>query len=160
MSPGPVMRMVKLIRQKKIIEIISSGPVETQEQLVRELVGAGFEVTQATVSRDIKDLGLVKKPLNGGRTRYSLPESPAPQNREDRLKRLFAGSVQWLDRSENLLVVKTLPGEAQGVASAIDQSRWPEIIGTVAGDDTILVVVKPSSAAKDVLERMRKLTGG
>ncbi len=152
--------MVKLARQKKIIEIIRSGPVETQDQLVRELNRAGFSVTQATVSRDIKELGLVKVPGNGSLPRYALPErSPAP-SREDRLKRLFADSVQGMDCSENLVVVKTLPGEAQGVASAIDQAQWPNVIGTVAGDDTILVVVKPKNAAEEILERFKRLAGG
>lgn len=154
------MKMVKLIRQKKIIEIISSSPVETQEQLARELNRAGFPVTQATVSRDIKELGLVKAPGEGNTSFYVLPGlGPAPGG-EERLKRQFVNSVQSINYSENIIVVKTLPGEAQGVASAIDQARWSKIIGTVAGDDTIMVVVKPKSAVIDVLRRFRELSGG
>lgn len=160
MSPGPVERMVKLIRQKKIIEIIRERPVETQSQLAAELMRLGFSVTQATVSRDIKELGLIKVPGEKNASIYALPDREPAQNREDRLKRTFLNSVQWMDRSENLLVIKTQPGEAQGVASAIDQAQWPNIIGTVAGDDTILVVVKPKSAAEEVLERFRRLAGG
>lgn len=154
------MKMAKLIRQKKIIEIISSRPVETQEQLAGELNRAGFAVTQATVSRDIKELGLVKAPGEKNTSIYALPgRGPAPGG-EERLKRHFLNSVQGVDNSENIIVIKTLPGDAQGVASAIDQARWSKIIGTVAGDDTILVVVKPKSAVEDILRRFRELSGG
>ncbi|MCL6610999.1 MAG: arginine repressor [Peptococcaceae bacterium] len=152
--------MVKPIRHKKIIEIIRSRQVETQYQLARELKEAGFDVTQATVSRDIKELGLVKVPGENNNSHYTLPDRAPDLNWEDRLKRLLISSVQGLDCSENLVVVKTLPGEAQGVASAIDQAKMPNIIGTVAGDDTILVVVKPKSAVSEVIGRFRKLTGG
>jgi transcriptional regulator of arginine metabolism len=152
--------MVKLIRQKKIIDIIRDRPVETQSQLAAELTRMGFSVTQATVSRDIKELGLIKVPGEKNTSIYALPDRGAVHKKEDRLRRTFVNSVQWMDRSENLLVIKTLPGEAQGVASAIDQAQWPDIIGTVAGDDTILVVVKPKSAAEEVLDRFRRLAGG
>ncbi|MFZ5633664.1 MAG: arginine repressor [Bacillota bacterium] len=151
---------MKLKRHKKIIEIIKSRPVETQDQLARELHLAGFAVTQATVSRDIKELGLVKVPGENNLSYYGLPDRGAARGREARLKRLFISSVQEIDHSENLIVVKTLPGEAQGVASAIDQSGWEGIIGTVAGDDTILVVTRPKSAVKGILKRFEELIGG
>lgn len=152
--------MIKLIRQKKIIEIIRSTPIETQDQLAGELTRAGFAVTQATVSRDIKELGLIKIPGDNNTSRYALPGREASPGGEERLRRQFINSVQGIDCSENLIVVKTLPGDAQGVASAIDQARLPGVIGTVAGDDTIMVVVKPRSAAEDLMRRFRELSGG
>ncbi len=152
--------MNKQIRQKKIAEIIGSKPVATQDQLAGELKLAGFSVTQATVSRDIKELGLVKTPGDNNTSFYSLPGRGAIQGAEERLQRQFLNSVLRVDCSENLIVVKTPPGEAQGVASAIDQARWPMIIGTVAGDDTILVVVKPREAVDEVFMRFSELSGG
>jgi len=152
--------MVKIARQKKIIEIITEKPLETQSQLARELEREGFLVTQATISRDIKELGLIKVPGDNNTSVYALPDREAAPKKEDRLRRLFLSSVQWLDYSENLVLIKTLPGEAQGVASAIDQARWPNIIGTVAGDDTILVVVKPKEAVEQLVINFRDLAGG
>lgn len=152
--------MIKLNRQKKIIEIIRSRPVETQFQLTSQLQREGFAVTQATVSRDIKDLGLVKVPWENQSSVYALPDRGTAQNREDRLRRLFISSVQGIDSSENLIIIKTLPGEAQGVASAVDHARLPGVIGTVAGDDTIMIVVKPKSAVEELQRRFRELIGG
>ncbi|MFZ5596599.1 MAG: arginine repressor [Bacillota bacterium] len=151
--------MNKSVRHKKIIEIIRSGAIETQEQLAAELGRMGIGVTQATVSRDIKELGLVKIP-SGDSTVYALPgRMPVPAH-DSRLKRLFAESVQKVDYSENLIIIKTMPGEAQGVASAIDQSGLEGVIGTVAGDDTILVVVKPKGVTEGVMKRFQEMAGG
>ena len=152
--------MVKRIRQKKIVDIIATKPVETQYQLAMELNQAGFTVTQATVSRDIKELGLIKLPGKNNTSFYALPDKGTPLNREGRLRRLFTNSVQGLERSENLVIIKTLPGEAQGVASALDQADLPNIVGTVAGNDTVLVIVKSQSAAVDIVDRFTQLTGG
>lgn len=150
---------MKVWRQKKIIEIIASRPVETQEELSAALREAGFNVTQATISRDIKELGLVKVPGNKGFVRYATTENTQVRHSDERLKRLFRDSVAGIESSENLIIIKTLPGEAQGVASALDQASWPEIIGTVGGDDTILVVVKPKKATPDVVSRLTDLAG-
>lgn len=152
--------MSKSVRQKKIVEIIRSQPVETQEQLVAALGAGGFAVTQATVSRDIKELGLIKVPGPGNASIYALPRESPATSAEARLKRLLVNSAQTIDYSENLLVIKTLPGEAQGVASAIDHSGWPNIIGTVAGDDTIIIVVKPKDAVEKLLTRFKEMSGG
>lgn len=152
--------MIKSVRQKKIIDIIKTRSIETQEQLAVELGTAGFAVTQATVSRDIKELGLIKVPGEGSASIYALPEKTAVPAKERRLKRLVVDSVQKIEYSENLVVLKTFPGEAQGVASALDNSDWPEVIGTVAGDDTIIMVVKPKSAVSAVLGRLKDLSGG
>jgi transcriptional regulator of arginine metabolism len=152
--------MIKSVRQKRIIDIIKARSIETQEQLAAALGMAGFAVTQATVSRDVKELGLIKVPGEGNSSIYALPEKTAVPAKERRLKRLIIDSVQQMEYSENLVVLKTLPGEAQGVASALDNSDWPEVIGTVAGDDTIIMVVKPKSAVQDVLDRLKDLSGG
>lgn len=151
---------MKARRQRKILEIIRRELVETQEDLAAALKINGFEVTQATISRDIKELGLSKIPCENNLFRYAFPgERPAPRG-EERLKRLFRDSVLGLDLSENLIIIKTHPGGAQGVASAVDQSGWKEIIGTVGGDDTILVVIKPKRAAEAVLKRFREMNRG
>lgn len=148
---------MKTSRQRKILDIISSQAIETQEDLALALNKAGFKVTQATISRDIKELGLIKIPSENNVSYYSLGiERPTPHI-EGHLKRLFNASVVSLDSSENLIIIKTHPGGAQGVASAIDQAGWQEIIGTVGGDDTILVIVKPKPATEDVLNRFKEL---
>ncbi len=153
---------MKARRQRKILKIIQSEPVGTQDDLAVALKKSGFEVTQATISRDIKELGLIKIPYKNKFFRYASPgagESTVHRS-EERLKRLFQDSVVGLDLSENLIIIRTHPGGAQAVASALDQAGWQEIIGTVGGDDTILVVVKPKQVAAAVLKRFEDLNRG
>jgi transcriptional regulator of arginine metabolism len=151
---------MKAGRQHKILEIIRRQHIETQEELSSELKKSGYKVTQATVSRDIKELGLVKIPFENNEFYYARQgESRLPRS-EERLKRFFIDSVIGFDSSENLIIIKTNPGGAQGVASAIDQAGWDEIIGTVGGDDTILVVVKPKEATSALMKRFGGLIGG
>lgn len=149
--------MTKARRQLKIQEIVQSLSIETQEDLVKTLREAGFDVTQATVSRDIKELGLIKVPGEHNVSRYALPNQPIIRRDDERLKRLCKTSVLDIDYSENLIVVKTMPGEAMGVASAIDHVHWPEIIGTIGGDDNILIIVKPKKATAELVERFRQM---
>ncbi|MDF9407465.1 MAG: Arginine repressor [Pelotomaculum sp. PtaB.Bin013] len=151
---------MKARRQHKILELIQQEIIETQEELAVNLRKCGFEVTQATVSRDIKELGLIKIPCENNHFKYAYPGEQTTQSTKDRLKRYFRDSVVSLAISENLLVIKTHPGEAQGVASAIDKIGWREIIGTVGGDDTILVVVKPKQVAETVMRRFEDLHRG
>ncbi|HEY8552371.1 MAG TPA: arginine repressor [Thermaerobacter sp.] len=146
---------MKSKRQRLILEIIQAKPIETQEELVRELERRGMPATQATVSRDIKELGLIKTPTGDGRYCYALPDA-APGGRE-RLRRLFRESLLDIDTSENLVVVKTLRGTAAAAGEAIDQLGWPEIVGTVAGDNTVLVVVRSREVAPLVADRFREL---
>nr|WP_246187380.1 arginine repressor [Moorella glycerini] len=143
-----------------ILEIIASKPVTTQEQLARELHQHGLKVTQATVSRDIKELGLVKVPAGENLYHYVAPPGQPLVNAYGRLQRLFEDSVVKVDDSENLILIRTLPGTAHAVASCLDSLAWPEIIGTVAGDDTILVIVKPKGAVATVLKRFEELREG
>jgi transcriptional regulator of arginine metabolism len=150
---------MKTRRQQLILDIIDEQPIMTQSELARALRARGIRITQATISRDIKELQLVKTPAGGGAYHYARPQGgqPDPPKYWDRLRRLFQDAVVRYDCSENLIVVHTLPGAAQGVASALDQSGWREIIGTVAGDDTILVVVKPAEVVPELLGRFESL---
>lgn len=148
---------MKASRHARIKEIIDSQAVETQEELAEALRRRGIEVTQATVSRDIKELMLIKVPTGDGRYRYAFPPEQNVVFSQSRLERAFQDSVVAMDYSLNLIVIRTVPGMAQAVAYAVDSTRWPEIIGTVGGDDTIFVLVKPPEAAEKVLARFRSL---
>lgn len=148
---------MKAQRHRKIMEIIENKLIETQEELAEELKALGIDVTQSTVSRDIKDLQLIKVPAGTNIYRYAKPWQKLNEHSEDRMSRVFTDSVINLDFSENLIVIRTLPGGAQGVASAVDQAKWPEIIGTVAGDDTILVIVKPKEAVSLTIHKFNSL---
>lgn len=148
---------MKARRQRCIRELIEAELIETQEQLVEELKRQGFEVTQATISRDIKELGLIKIPAGMNEFHYALPHKVSIGNINERLQRVFEDNVVSMDFSENLVLIRTLPGTAHAVASLLDNVKWKEIIGTVAGDDTILVIVKPKEAVNIVLERMQGL---
>ncbi len=150
---------MKTQRQGRILEIVRSEAVETQEELVERLRAEGFDVTQATVSRDIKELGLVKVADEAGRYRYRAPEWPGHGYHPERLRRYFRDSVIGFDHSENLVIVKTLPGTAGAVCEAIDLMAWPEIAGTLAGENTILVVVRDRRDVAAMLDRFRQLTG-
>jgi len=148
---------VKVLRHAKIKEIIDHSEVETQEELAEALRKDGIEVTQATVSRDIKELRLIKVPTGDGRYRYAFPMDQSMVFSQSRMERMFRDSVTGIDSSQNIVVIKTLPGTANAVASTIDCARWPEIIGTVAGDDNILIVVKPMDAVGRVIERLQSI---
>ncbi len=147
---------MKNIRQKRILELIKEFNINTQEELVNLLKENGFDVTQATVSRDIKELGLIKVATDDNSYKYFAAAPPKHGLNTNRLKRLLQDSATNIDHSENLIVIKTLPGVANAIASCIDHIQWPEIIGTVAGDDTILIVVKPKEAVKDIIEKLHK----
>lgn len=148
---------MKASRHARIKEIIDHQVVGTQEELAEALRKKGIEVTQATVSRDIKELMLIKIPTGDGRYRYAFPPEHNIVFSQSRLERAFQDSVIGIDHSLNIIVIRTVPGLAQAVAYAIDSIKWPEIIGTVGGDDTIIVVVKPPEAAGDVFAKFRAL---
>ncbi len=145
---------MKLQRQRTIMKILAQKPIETQEELALELRRRGIKVTQATVSRDIKELRLVKVAAGDNRYRYDVPRERITTADQTKVRRIFRDSVISLDLSENIIVVKTTPGAAQAVALVIDNERCPEIIGTVAGDDTVLVIVKPKTAGPQVLRKL------
>ena len=142
-------------RHKVIREIIENQNIETQFQLTDELKKYGFQVTQATISRDIKELGLIKVVSGENSFRYSLPTGVVVGNNFDRSKRMFRDNVLKVVQSDNIIVVKTLPGIASGVASCLDGLGWSEILGSVAGDDTIFVLVRSKDDAEDIAGRLQ-----
>ena len=148
---------MKAIRHARIKDIIENAVIETQEDLAEALREQHIEVTQATVSRDIKELMLIKVPTGDGRYRYAYPMEKNLVFSKNRMSRMFQDSVIGLDYSENIIVVKTLPGTANAVASTLDYAKWPEIIGTVAGDDNILVVVKPKEAVHRIIKKLEMM---
>ncbi len=148
---------MKRYRYNKIKEIVQSRSIETQEELANALMEEGIEVTQATVSRDIKELMLIKIPTGDGHYRYALsPEENVLLSR-NRINRLFQDSITRVDFALNQVVLHTLPGSAQAVAFAIDHAKWSEIIGTLAGDDTILLIARSEADVQDVLKRISNL---
>ncbi|WP_088043582.1 transcriptional regulator AhrC/ArgR [Bacillus sp. EAC] len=139
-------------RHIKIREIIAKNEVETQDELVQSLRDLGFKVTQATISRDIKELHLVKVPLSDGRYKYSLPADQR-FNPLQKLKRLLIDSFIKIDSSSHLIVMKTLPGNANAVGALIDHLEWLEIMGTICGDDTILIICRSPEDAENLKEK-------
>lgn len=148
---------MKASRQKEMIRIVTQKVIETQAQLTSELSRRGYKATQATISRDIKKLGLLKVHIGSGRYRYTFPRGNERVNVQDRLRRVFHDSVIKVDASENLILIRTLPGTANAVASCIDQSNWEEILGTVAGDDTILVIVRNKERVGYVMGQLESM---
>lgn len=148
---------MKSVRHATIKEIIEQEVIETQEELAKALSRRNLRVTQATVSRDIKELMLIKVPSVDGRYRYACPLEKDLLYSKHRLTNMFKDSVLSINYSENIIVVKTLPGSANAVASSLDYAKWPEIIGTVAGDDNILIVVKPITAVKQLMAKLQHM---
>ena len=154
------MRLSRAARQHRIIQILEKSPVNSQQQLVDLLAEAGVEATQATVSRDLEEIGAVKVRAAGGESVYAVPDLPkdrvAP---EEHLRRVLGDWVVEVTSSMNLVVVRTPPGSAHVVASALDRAGLPEILGTVAGDDTILVVAVEEVGGSRLADRLTGLSG-
>ncbi|WP_280768380.1 transcriptional regulator AhrC/ArgR [Salipaludibacillus daqingensis] len=139
-------------RHIKIRDIIANQEIETQDDLVEQLREAAFNVTQATVSRDIKELHLVKVPMMDGRYKYSLP-SDQRFNPLQKLKRALMDSFVSIDHTNNMIVMKTLPGNANAVGALIDNLDWHEIMGSICGDDTILIICRSENDTSLISER-------
>lgn len=139
-------------RHIKIRDIIMNNEVETQDELVDRLREAGFNVTQATVSRDIKELHLIKVPLADGRYKYSLP-AEQKFNPIQKLRRLLVDSFVSIDHADHFIVLKTLSGHANAVAELIDNLPWQEIMGTISGDNTILIICRSRDSSGEVVKR-------
>ena len=150
---------MKTARHARIREIIEKQVVETQEELATALKKQGFDVTQATVSRDIKELMLIKVPTDNNKYRYAFSADQGPLISQSRIARIFQETVLRIDASANIIVIRTMVGGAQPIAHAIDVSKWPQILCTVAGDDTIFVVVAPPEAVNEVIGEFKKLMG-
>lgn len=154
------MRVTKHQRQHRIARLLESGPVTNQAQLVALLAAEGIEATQTTVSRDLEELGAVKVRLPGGESAYALAELPTRQIvPSEHLRRVLGEWVVELVSSGNLVVARTPPGCAHVVASALDRSALPGLLGTVAGDDTVLLVVAEEQGGAAMVERLQALIG-
>lgn len=140
-------------RHIKIREIITHQDIETQDDLVEALRQAGFQVTQATVSRDIKELLLIKIPTDDGRYKYSLPTDQR-YNPVQKLKRALVDNFLQIDFTNNLVVMKCLPGTANSIASLIDSMEWSQIMGTISGDDTMLIICRTEEDSQKVIEQI------
>lgn len=149
---------MKTYRQSAILELVSAQAVHSQDALKQQLSLRGIRATQATISRDIKELGLVKRASDGA-YQTAHAEAPPPAGVE-RVRRAVVEYLGRADRVQQLLVLKTDPGQAQPLAFALDQAAWPEVVGTVAGDDTILVVTRTERSARTVERRLERWAKG
>ena len=150
---------MKAKRQALIREIVESQSIQTQEELADALRVHGMLVTQATVSRDIKEMHLLKVLAEDGSYRYATMEK-GDTGMNDRLIRMLADSVVDMNSANNLIVLHTLPGSAHVAGEAVDSLKWPEVIGTIAGDNTILVIVRSNEEVEEVVRRFRGIVKG
>lgn len=147
---------MKIARQAKILELISKKDIETQEELVDELKKQGMDVTQATVSRDIKELKLIKVMTEGGKYKYSAITHSESEVSE-KLVYIFAQTVLYIDYVGNIITLKTISGSASAAAEAIDSLAWDGIVGTLAGDNTIFVLARTPERAQELVIKFKKL---
>lgn len=153
-------KLSKNQRQHRIAKILEAETVTSQSQLVELLAADGVVATQVTVSRDLEDLGAVKVRVAGGEVAYAIPELPTEQHApEDHLRRVLGDWVVEVNHSENLVVLRTPPGSAHVVGSALDRSNLPGLIGTVAGDDTLFCVAAEDLGGRRLADTMRELAG-
>jgi len=147
---------MKISRQSKIIELINKYDIETQEELADLLMKAGFNVTQATVSRDIRELKLTKVAVDGGKQKYILLQKTEPDISEKYTRVLREGFVS-MDMAQNILVIKTISGMAMAVAAALDALQISSIVGCIAGDDTIMCAIRTVEDTVTVMEKLSKI---
>ncbi len=147
---------MKSARHEKIIELIRKYNIDTQEELASRLNESGFKVTQATISRDIRALNMTKVTGKDGKSRYAILESSSPDT-GDKYSRVMRDAIVSADAARNLVVIRTVPGMAMGVAAALDAMKWPEILGSIAGDDTIMCALRTDDEAETVTERVLAL---
>ena len=147
---------MKVSRHAKIIELISQYDIETQEELAEYLNRAGFKVTQATVSRDIRDLKLTKVSVGAGKQKYVVHRQDEPEMSEKYIRVLRDGYVS-MDMAQNILVIKTVSGMEMAVAVAVDSMKWNEVVGCIAGDDTIMCAIRTVEDTVAVMDKIRKI---
>ncbi len=150
---------LKPSRQNTILEIIEKQNIETQNQLLEVLAERGIKSTQATLSRDIKDMRLIKETGADGRSRYVIPAGSQNRTHDSRLQKILRESVLSLDIAQNILVLKTLSGLASGACSAIDGMHLEGVVGTLAGDDTAFLAMRDVQAAKNTLSELKEMLG-
>ena len=148
---------MKTQRQAKILEIVTTRNVETQEQLLQELHDAGYGCTQATISRDIKELRIVKELTNFGKYRYTTSAKEVSGTFSSRLNTIFRECVTGFDYAQNIVVIHTLPGLASAAGSAVDAMSMSFVLGTLAGDDSVMIVMRDTNAAAAFCSEIKKL---
>ena len=146
---------MKLERHSKIVELIGKYDIETQEELAAYLQKEGFQVTQATVSRDIRELRLTKVQTGKGRQKYSLIHQQSPS--DDKYIRILHDSFLSMDMAQNILVIRTVSGMAMAVGAAIDSLNFPEVVGGIAGDDTVMCAIRTLDDTIVLMDKIRKL---
>lgn len=144
-------------RQRRILEIVEREPIDTQEQLQQKLLEQGVTCTQATISRDIKQLHLIKEPVGRGQYRYTVSSQRNRLNVADKLRTIFRESIVSVDFAQNIVVIKTMAGLANAAAAALDGMNVPDMVGTLAGDDTALLVMKDIEAARGFCEDIHEM---
>ena len=147
---------MKAERHAKILDLINQYDIDTQEELAGRLNEAGYRVTQATVSRDIRELKLTKISVNGGRQKYAVMNAQSSEMDEKYL-RILKDAFVSMDMAQNILVIRTVSGMAMAVAAAMDAMQWPEIAGCIAGDDTIMCAIRSVDDTLLVMEKIRKI---
>jgi transcriptional regulator of arginine metabolism len=147
---------MKAKRHDMISKLIASENIETQEELAGKLRDHGFSVTQATVSRDIKELRLIKVLTPEGRYRYATVEK-AEADLQERFIRMFSNCVLSVTSAGNLIVIKTIAGSAPAAAEAVDTLKWPDILGSIAGDNTIFIAVRDAKSVGDIIKKFQKM---
>lgn len=148
---------MKFRRQAKIIELIDQEEIETQEELTAKLVTHGFETTQATVSRDIKELCLIKVTSKKGVSKYAQEHDASRGSFSARLRNIFKECVIKIDTAQNIVVIKTLPGLGSAAAASIDALKSMEIVGTLAGDDTVFIAMKDNKASEKFMNETKDM---
>ncbi len=147
---------MKKNRHEKIIEIIGQREIETQEELARALREAGYDVTQATVSRDIRELRLTKMQIGNGRQKYVIMRGHDAQL-SDKYIRVLRDAFVSMDQAQNIIVMKTVSGMAMAVAAALDALHIPQVVGCIAGDDTIMMAIRTSEDAALVMKQLHEM---
>lgn len=147
---------MKVSRHAKILELINQYNIETQEDLAERLNNSGFKVTQATVSRDIRDLKLTKVSVDGGKQKYVVLKS-ADDSLNEKYVRVLSDGFHSMDMAQNILVIKTVAGMAMAVAAAIDAMEWSEVVGCIAGDDTIFCATHSVEETTAVMDKILKI---
>ena len=148
---------MKTGRQKKILELISEKSIETQEQLLKELHDCGYKSTQATVSRDIKELRIVKSLDGLGGYRYTVPHKHEGDRFDARFRVIFRECVTNIDYAQNIIVVKTMPGLGAAAGANIDSLKMPNMVGSLSGDDTTLVIMRDKEAAAEFCRELHRM---
>jgi len=143
-------------RRRKILEIISTYPVETQEELTTYLSKEGINTTQATISRDIRDLKLTKVPTGDGKQRYRILDNGTTEFGEKYITVLREGFLS-IDMAQNIVVIKTMSGMAMAIAASVDAMNWEEVVGCIAGDDTVMCAIRSVEDAKQMIAKIREI---